>query len=135
MIISGVVSRADHNIPLSVKLADIMDFNFRHLIALLHNVNEVAGESVFDGLPQDTFSEIYDMKLLSTDRSVRQEGVATHLVRSAVTDAQKRGFKRVKCEATSKFYSGLEVANEQTGLHFNKYGSDSLTVMLRSLSE
>ncbi len=45
----------------------------------------------------------FAFQILSTDRDQRRAGIATHMVRSAVERARQTGFKRVKCEATSKY--------------------------------
>lgn len=85
--------------PLSSKLSGLEDTQLSHIVALLHDVGLRGCSQLFQGLED---KKVLDMKILSTDKSVRLAGVATHLVRSAADMARRNGFARVKAEATSE---------------------------------
>ncbi len=83
--------------PLETKLSSIApDDKFRHIMRILHAVNERAPSS-FDDLDTDT---LFDVKIVSSDKHNRRGGLGTDLLRRSTDLAKVLGFKGCKTEAT-----------------------------------
>jgi len=101
VILSGACVPTEVEVPLEAKLAGLEGSKFAHVISILDAVDRRANGRLFSG-GVDT---VFDMKALSTERSVRLAGIATHMVRQSMEVARANGYRRIKCEATSKSLS------------------------------
>ena len=88
------------SIPLAAKLRGLETQTFRHIVKVLHEVNARADADTFAGLAAD--EAVFDMKVLSVRKELRTAGLGTHLLRETMELARKKGFRRIKCEATSE---------------------------------
>ncbi len=100
-MLNGVAHSSELDVPFDDVMRELRGTKLEHIFTLIHAVNARGADAVFG--PRREHSRVFDMKILSTDRSLRKAGIATHLVRKTVDVAKENGFKKMKCEVTSKF--------------------------------
>lgn len=94
--INGLVHKSSLDIPLADKLKNIRNDKFRHIISVLHEVNQ-RGAHIFQELGTDV---IFDIKMVTTDKLNRKSGLATDLIRKSINLARDLGYTAAKTEAT-----------------------------------
>jgi len=80
-------------------LDEYADHRFKHIMTVLYNVNQMAGDLYIE-METDVF---FDIKMVTTDKTQRRGGLATDLLRRSVELARNLGFKAVKTEATGLY--------------------------------
>ena len=73
---------------------------FRHIVTVLHTVNTLPKDNVFDKMETET---LFDIKMVTTDKHNRKAGLGTELLKRSMEFAQVLGFKGCKTEATGEF--------------------------------
>ncbi|XP_059082292.1 uncharacterized protein LOC131879858 [Tigriopus californicus] len=94
--INGLVHKSSLDIPLVDKLKNIRNDKFRHIITVLHEVNQ-RGAHIFQELGTDV---VFDIKMVTTDKLNRKSGLATDLIRKSINLARDLGYTAAKTEAT-----------------------------------
>ena len=79
---------------------------FRHIVTVLHTVNTLPQQNVFDKYGTDT---LFDIKMVTTDKHNRKSGLGTELLKRSMEFARVMGFKGCKTEATGRCLQHMRV--------------------------
>ena len=88
--------REKQNQTLEDVLDEYEDPRFKHIMAVLYQVNKAGGD-IFTQMETEIF---FDIKMVTIDKTQRRGGLATDLLRRSVELARNLGFRSVKTEAT-----------------------------------
>ena len=117
--ISGVVYKEDYMaIPLDDMVASMKSDKFGHILKCLYGCHTKTKSNIFDDLNTDC---LFDLKLVTTDESVRQMGLMKELVRMSLDMARILGIEGVKTEATGAFSRKALKANGFSVVSENLY--------------